>query len=139
MMKQDNTTYYVWIGASCDYQRADRPSAYAYIIEHDGKVHTRCTSRSLDSTEFRMILKGMADAMDFIPENSDIIFLTNVAYALNFDRNPTGKSANADLVLRCMEGKNRHRSVSVSIVKYHKNPYLIETHEMATETMRYNY
>lgn len=137
MMKQDGTTYYVWIGASCDYQRTDRPSAYAYIIEREGRVLSRCTSGSLESTEFRMILRGMADAMDFLPENSDIVFLTNVAYSLNFDREPTGKSANADLVLRCMEAKKRHLNVGVRIVKYHKSPYLIESHGMATETMRY--
>lgn len=45
-----------------------------------------------------------------LPEGSDIVFLTNVAYIQNFDKTPTAKSANADLVTGCIEQKTRHHS-----------------------------
>ena len=36
----------------------------------------------------------MVKVMQEIPEGSDILFLTNAAYILNFDKTPTAKSAN---------------------------------------------
>ena len=60
---------------------------------------------------------------------------TNAAYIQNFDKTPTAKSANPDLISQCIEAKTRHNSVSVKIVPYHKSPLLIETHDMATEAM----
>ena len=70
-----------------------------------------------------------------IPEGSDILFLTNAAYIQNFDKTPTAKSANPDLIIQCIEEKKRHNSVGVKIVQYHKSPLLIETHDRATEVM----
>ena len=69
------------------------------------------------------------------PEGSDILFLTNAAYIQNFDKTPTSKSANPDLIVQCIEEKKRHNSVGVKIVQYHKSPLLIETHDRATEAM----
>lgn len=63
------------------------------------------------------------------------MFLTNAAYIQNFDKTPTAKSANPDLINECIEVKKRHKSVCVKIVSYHKSPLLIETHDMATEAM----
>ena len=60
-----------------------------------------------------------------IPEGSDILFLTNAAYIQNFDKTPTSKSANRDLIVQCIEEKKRHNSVGVKIVQYHKSPLLI--------------
>ena len=70
-----------------------------------------------------------------IPESSDILFLTKAAYIQNFDKTPTSKSANRDLIVQCIEEKKRHNSVGVKIVQYHKSPLLIETHDRATEAM----
>lgn len=77
----------------------------------------------------------MIKVMQEIPEGSDILFLTNAAYIQNFDKTPTAKSANPDLILQCIEEKKRHNSVGVKIVQYHKSPLLMETHDMATEAM----
>ena len=40
-----------------------------------------------------------------------------------------------DLIIQCIEEKERHNSVRVKIVQYHKSPLLIETHDRATEAM----
>ena len=77
----------------------------------------------------------MVKVMQEIPEGSDILFLTNAAYIQNFDKTPTAKSANPDLIIQCIEEKKRHNSVGVKIVQYHKSPLLIETHDRATEAM----
>ena len=82
-----------------------------------------------------MMLTLMVKVMQKIPEGSDILFLTNAAYIQNFDKTPTSKSANPDLIVQCIEEKKRHNSVVVKIVQYHKSPLLIETHDMATEAM----
>ena len=134
-MIQDNTTYYVWVGGSCDYGHKERASGWAYIIEHDGREVSRAVDADHDTTEFRMILTAMIRVMEELPEGSDIVFLTNVAYIQNFDKTPTAKSANADLVTECIEQKARHHSVAIKIVPYHKYPLLIETHDMAHEAM----
>ena len=64
-----------------------------------------------------------------------LLFLTNAAYIQNFDKAPTSKSANPDLIIQCIQEKKRHNSVGVKIVQYHKSPLLIETHDRATEAM----
>ena len=82
-----------------------------------------------------MMLTLMVKVMQEIPEGSDILFLTNAAYIQNFDKAPTAKSANPDLIVQCIKEKKRHNSVGVKIVQYHKSPLLIETHDMATAAM----
>ena len=134
-MVQDSTTYYVWIGGSCDYGHKERAGGAAVVIEHDGSIISRDVISDLHTTEFRMMLTLMVKVMNELPDGSDILFLTNAAYIQNFDKTPTAKSANPDLISQCIEAKTRHSSVSVKIVPYHKSPLLIETHDMATEAM----
>ena len=159
-MVQDSTTYYVWIGGSCDYGHKERAGGAAVVIElmeqreqsqrdlnsaesrqkktksqHDGSIISRDVISDLHTTEFRMILTLMVKVMNELPDGSDILFLTNAAYIQNFDKTPTAKSSNPDLISQCIEAKTRHNSVSVKIVPYHKSPLLIETHDMATEAM----
>ena len=159
-MVQDSTTYYVWIGGSCDYGHKERAGGAAVVIElmeqreqsqrdlnsaesrqkktksqHDGSIFSRDVISDLHTTEFRMMLTLMVICLNELPDGSDILFLTNAAYIQNFDKTPTAKSANPDLISQCIEAKTRHSSVSVKIVPYHKSPLLIETHDMATEAM----
>ena len=160
-MTQDTSTYYVWIGGSCDYGHKERAGGAAVVIENNGSIIRRDVISDLHTTEFRMMLTLMIKVMQEIPEGSDIVFLTNAAYIQNFDKAPTSKSANrtkseskdanslaisaepqgrkvranSDLILQCIEEKKRHKSVGVKIVQYHKSPLLIETHNMATEAM----
>ena len=135
-MTQDETTYYVWIGGSCDYGHKERAGGAAVVIEQNGKVISKNVIADLHTTEFRMMLSLMVKVMNELPEGSDILFLTNAAYIQNFDKAPTAKSANPDLITQCIESKQRHNSVSVKIVQYHKNPLLIETHDTSTEAMK---
>ena len=135
-MVQDSTTYYVWIGGSCDYGHKERAGGAAVVIEHDGSIISRDVISDLHTTEFRMMLTLMVKVMNELPEGSEILFLTNAAYIQNFDKEPTQKSANPDLIAQCIESKQRHNSVSVKIVQYHKSPLLIETHETSTEAMK---
>lgn len=135
-MTKDATTYYVWIGGSCDYGHKERAGGAAVVIEHNGKIISKDVIADLHTTEFRMMLTLMVKVMNELPEGSDIIFLTNAAYIQNFDKEPTQKSANPDLIAQCIESKQRHISVSVKIVQYHKSPLLIETHETSTEAMK---
>ncbi len=51
-------------------------------------------------------------------------------------RHHRAKTANADLVLQCIRQKQRHESVDVKVVAYHKSPLLIETHDTSTEAMK---
>ena len=134
-MVQNPTTYYVWIGGSCDYGHKERAGGAAVVIEHDGCIISHEVISELHTTEFRMMLTLMVKVMNELPSGSDILFLTNVAYIQNFDKTPTVKSANPDLIGQCIEAKSRHNSASVKIVQYHKSPLLIETHDMATEAM----
>ena len=160
-MIQDTSTYYVWIGGSCDYGHKERAGGAAVVIEHNGNIISRDVISDLHTTEFRMRLTLMIKVMQEIPEGSDILFLTNAAYIQNFDKTPTAKSANRtsseskdasllaisaesrgrkaranpDLIIQCIEEKKRHNSVGVKIVQYHKCPLLIETHDRATEAM----
>ena len=115
-------TYYVWCGGSCDYGHEERCSGGAYIMQKDDAVIDQYVIADDHTTEFRMILS--------------IVFLTNAAYIQNFDKTPTPRSANPDLIAKCIEAKQRHNSVSVKIVQYHKCPLLIETHELSTEAMK---
>lgn len=185
-MTQNTSTYYVWIGGSCDYGHKERAGGAAVVIElieqreqsqtclnsaesrqkktkgqHNSNIISRDVISDLHTTEFRMMLTLMVKVMQEIPEGSDILFLTNAAYIQNFDKAPTSKSANrtgseskdanslaisaesrgrkaranSDLIIQCIEEKKRHNSVGVKIVQYHKNPLLIETHDMATAAM----
>jgi len=106
------------------------------VIEKDGKMLGRDVIADFHTTEFRMILALMVKVMNELPDGSDIVFLTNAAYIQNFDKSPTPKSANPDLIEQCIEAKLRHHSVSISIVKYHKSPLLIEAHDLSTEAMK---
>ena len=133
--REDTSTYYVWIGGSCDYGHKERAGGAAVVIEHNGNIISRNVISDLHTTEFRMMLTLMVKVMQEIPEGSDIFFLTNAAYIQNFDKTPTAKSANPDLIIQCIEVKKRHNSVGVKIVQYHKSPLLIETHDRATEAM----
>ena len=110
-MTQDTSTYYVWIGGSCDYGHKERAGGAAVVIEHHGNIISRDVISDLHTTEFRMMLTLMVKVMREIPEGSDILFLTNAAYIQNFDKTPTAKSANPDLIIQCIEGKKRHNSV----------------------------
>ena len=137
-MTQDTSTFYVWIGGSCDYGPKERSGGAAVVIENNGSIINRDVISDLHTTEFRMMLTLMIKVMQEIPEipeGSDILFLTNAAYIQNFDKTPTAKSANPDLILQCIEEKKRHNSVGVKIVQYHKSPLQIETHDRATEAM----
>ena len=134
-MTKDATTYYVWIGGSCDYGHKERAGGAVVVIEHNGKI-IKDVITDLHTTEFRMMLTLMVKVMNELPKNSDILFLTNAAYIQNFDKEPTQKSANPDLIAQCIESKQRHISVSVKIVQYHKTPLLIETHDTSTEAMK---
>lgn len=134
-MTQDATTYYVWIGGSCDYGHKERAGGAAVIIEHDGDIICRDVIADLHTTEFRMMLTLMIKVMNELPEQSDIVFLTNVAYIQNFDKEPNEKSANPDLICQCIDAVKLHQSVIVKIVSYHKSPLLIDTHNIASEAM----
>ena len=135
-MTKDATTYYVWIGGSCDYGHKERAGGAAVVIEHNGKIISKDVIADLHTTEFRMMLTLMVKVMNELPEGSDILFLTNAAYIQNFDKAPTLKSANPDLIAQCIDSKQIHNSVSVKIVQYHKSPLLIETHDASTEAMK---
>ncbi len=130
-----DSVYYVWIGGSCDYGHKERAGGAAVVMERQGDVVGRDAISDLHTTEFRMMLMLMVKVMRGLPEGSDIQFLTNAAYIQNFDKTPTAKSANPDLIEQCIREKARHYSVTVKIVPYHKSPLLIETHAMATAAM----
>ena len=129
------TTYYVWLGASCDYAHKERVSSGVYRAELGGKVIDSFICTDDHTTEFRMLLTAMIHAMETLPEFSDIVFITNVAYLQNFNREPTSDTANADLISRCRELIPRHTSVSVKIVPYHKYPVLSELHQLTHQAM----
>lgn len=133
--KMQSDTYYVWVGASCDYAHEDRASAGAYIMEQNGKVIDTYVTADHHTTEFRMMLTVMIHAMETLPPNSTIVFITNVAYIQNFDKQPSEGAANQDLILQCISAKEKHEAVSVKIVSYHKFPQLPETHKMAHQAM----
>ena len=135
-LRIDAATYYIWVGGSCDYAHEERAGGGAYIMEKDGKVVERYELADLHTTEFRMMLSVMLHAMETLPEGASIVFLTNVSYIQqNFDKAPTEKSANADLIQACIAAKRRHTSVVVKTIPYHKYAQLPETHDMAHRAM----
>lgn len=75
-------TYYVWVAGSCDYGHEERCSGGAYIMIMNGEVIETYVAHEYHTTEFRMILTVMIQAMEAIPNGSDIVFLTNVSYIL---------------------------------------------------------
>ena len=109
-MRIETEIYYIWIGGLCDYGHQERAGAAAAVIELDGSVIDRKQIADLHTTEFRMMLTLMIQLMDEMPEGSDIVFLTNAAYIQNFDREPGPKSANQDLILKCIESKKKQPS-----------------------------
>ena len=114
----------------------DTGNHWCPLKEHDGGVIGCDVIRELHTTEFRMMLTIMRKVMEELPQGSDILFLTNVAYIQNFDKIPSAQSPNEDLIRSCIEAKRNHRSVGVKLVPYHKSPLLVETHERATEAMK---
>lgn len=135
-LRMDASTYYIWVGGSCDYAHEERAGGGAYIMEKDGTVVERYDIADLHTTEFRMMLTVMLHAMDVLPEGATVVFLTNVSYIQqNFDKTPTEKSSNADLIQACIAAKERHTSVVVKTVPYHKYAHLPETHDMAYRAM----
>lgn len=134
-LRMEAGTYYVWVGGSCDYAHKERAGGGAYIMENDDKVFDTYVTADLGTTEFRMMLTVMLHAMATVPEGSNIVFLTNVSYIQNFNKEPTDSSANADLIRECIAAKRRHSSAVVRIVPYHKYHQLPNTHDMAHEAM----
>ena len=134
-LRMDAVTYYIWVGGSCDYAHVERAGGGAYIMEKDGNVVDTYVTTDQDTTEFRMMLTVMLHAMAVVPDGSSIVFLTNVSYIQNFDKEPTDASANADLIRECIAAKERHTSVVVKTVPYHKYAQLPETHDMAHRAM----
>ena len=110
--KCEEGTYYVWVGGSCDYGHEERCSGGAYIMEKDGKIIDEYVISDDHTTEFRMILTVMIHAMEVIPEGSTIVFMTNVAYIQNFDKEPTGKAANRRTFLSPTRGTEGVREQS---------------------------
>ena len=131
----NNDIYYVWVGGSCDYAHEERCGGAAYIIEKEGERQEEFVISDRNTTEFRMMLQVMIHAMSILPESSKICFLTNVAYLQNFDKAPSEKTANADLINLCITSKLRHAQCQVKLVPYYKFVQLSETHEMAHEAM----
>lgn len=125
-------TYYVWVGGSCDYGHEERQSGGAYIMELDDRVLDTYVIADDHTTEFRMILTVMIHAMENVPKRASIVFLTNVSYIQqNYDKEPTAKSANADLIGECRRLIGQHASVEVKLVPFHKYQLLQKTHELA--------
>ena len=129
-------THYVWVAGSCDYAHEERCSGGAYLMQLNDETIESYVISDDHTTEFRMILSVMIHAMQVLPDNSDIVFLTNVSYILqNWDRPPTDTSANADLIYMCLSEKERHHSITVKLVPFHKYQLLSMTHESAHEAM----
>ena len=89
-MVQDSTTYYVWIGGSCDYGHKERAGGAAVVIEHDGSISSRDVISDLHTTEFRMMLTLMVKVMNELPDGSDILFLTDARFC------PPGNGGNEE-------------------------------------------
>lgn len=135
-LRMQPDVYYIWVGGSCDYGHEERASAGAYIMQQNNETVETYVISDDYTTEFRMILTVMAHAMEVLPSNSNIVFLTNVSYILqNFDREPDEKSANPDLINCCRSLKDRHQSVEVKLVPFHKYSPLPETHNLAHQAM----
>lgn len=131
----DASTHYVWLGGSCDYAHKERAGGGAYTIEKDGNKCATSIFSACGTTEFRMMLTAMIHAMNAIEPDSTIVFLTNVAYLQNFDKEPAKDSPNADLTKECTAAKARHKSVTVKLLPYHKFSQLQAMHELAHKAM----
>ena len=127
--------YYVWVGGSCDYTDERRVGAAAYIIEKENLKICDYVVADFNTTEFRMILNVMIHAMTILPEKSQIVFVSNVAYIQNYNKVPQPNTANSDLIKQCLALKERHTSCNVKIVPYHKFSQLQETHDVAHRQM----
>lgn len=135
-LRMEKDCYYVWCAGSCDYGHKDRYSGGAYITQHNEETIERYHISEPHTTEFRMILTAMIHAMEMIPEGARIVFVTNVSYILqNWDKIPTDTSANADLIKACIALKDRHHTVSVKVVPFHKYALMTSTHELARQAM----
>ena len=134
-MRMIDSVYYIWVGGSCDYAHDERAGAAAYIIEKANTEVDHYVIADFHTTEFRMMLHVMIHALNVLPVKSDIVFLTNVAYLQNFDKMPTETSANSDLILQCIDLKERHASCKVKTVPYHKYIQLQQTHDTAHREM----
>ena len=66
-MTQDTSTYYVWIGGSCDYGHKERAGGAAVVIENNGCIINRDVISDLHTTEFRMMLTLMIKLIHEIP------------------------------------------------------------------------
>ena len=126
-LRMDADTYYVWVGGSCDYAHKERAGGGAYIMEKDNEVIDTYVTADIGTTEFRMMLTVVLHAMETLPEGSSVVFLTNVSYIHNFDKEPTDSSANADLIRECIAAKRRHSSAVVRVIPYHKYHQLPDT------------
>ena len=104
-------------------------------MEKDNEVIDTYVTADIGTTEFRMMLTVVLHAMETLPEGSSVVFLTNVSYIQNFDKEPTDSSANADLIRECIAAKRRHSSAVVRVIPYHKYHQLPDTHDMAHEAM----
>lgn len=137
MLRTTPGTHYAWVAGSCDYAHEERCSGGAYIMQLNDKTIESYAISDDHTTEFRMILSVMIHAMQILPADSDIVFLTNASYIQqNWDRHPTDKSANADLISKCLSEKKRHHSAMVKLIPFHKYHLLPMTHELAHETMK---
>lgn len=135
-LRTEPDTTYVWVGGSCDYAHEERCSGGAYLMQQGDEIIDRYTTSDDHTTEFRMILGAMIHAMEQTTQPASIVFLTNVSYILqNWDKTPTEKSANSDLIVQCIRLKALHTSVTVKLVPFHKYTRLIETHQMAHNAM----
>ena len=116
MLHTTSDTHYVWVAGSCDYAHEERCSGGAYFMQLNDKTIESYAISDDHTTEFRMILSVMIHAMQI--------------------RHPTDKSANADLISKCLSEKKRHHSAMVKLVPFHKYHLLPMTHELAHETMK---
>ena len=91
-MTQDTSTYYVWIGGSCDYGHKERAGGAAVVIEYNGNIISRDVISDLHTTEFRMMLTLMVKVMQEIPEGSEAQLSRSQNRAISqestADRNP---------------------------------------------------
>ena len=135
-LKMSPNIYYVWVAGSCDYGHEERCSGGAYMMMQNDKALETFVISDDHTTEFRMILRVMCHAMEVIPEGSIIVFLTNVSYIQqNWDKEPTEKSANADLIKACITLKGKHSGVTIKLVPFHKYHHLQDTNNLAHEAM----
>ena len=132
---EDETIYYVWLGGSCDYNRKERFGGAACTIEKTGVLKETLVLTGTHTTEFRMMLAMIKKVMSFLPESSNICFLTNVAYLHNFDKPPFEGAANSDLIEDCIKLKKRHINVVMQLIPFRKYPQMAETHELARQAM----